>query len=172
MTHDLLAALVAHDGVDALLDVAQHLGGRGSSATAGDNSPACARATWPAKVASRFSRWLRRNRGRAIRSCSSGPQRRVNEDAHALQTVACCDGLPRESLVAFATVILDTLFTCLRAFVWRIRVRGVRRARLTSAWTRWRSTRRARFARTWEAQTDKNVQNNYIVLPTTTTQYL
>ena len=103
--------LVAHDGVDALLDVAQHLGGRGSSATAGGNSPACARATWPAKVASRISRWLRRNRGRAIRSCSSGPQRRANEDAHALQTVACCDGLPRESLVAFATVILDTLFT-------------------------------------------------------------
>jgi hypothetical protein len=100
-----------------------------------------------------------------------GPQRRVNEDAHALQTVAFCEGLPRESLVAFATVILDTLFTCLRAFVWRIRVRGVRRARLTSAWTRWRSTCWARFAKTWEAQTDKNVQNNYIVLPTTTTQY-
>ena len=36
-------ALVAHDGVDALLDVAQHLGGRGSSATAGGNSPAFAR---------------------------------------------------------------------------------------------------------------------------------
>ena len=31
------AALVAHDGVDALLDVAQHLGGRESSATAGGN---------------------------------------------------------------------------------------------------------------------------------------
>ena len=30
-----------------------------------------ARAMWPAKVASRISRWLRRNRGRAIRSCSS-----------------------------------------------------------------------------------------------------
>ena len=45
-------ALVAHDGVDALVDVAHHLGGRGSSATAGGNSPACARATWPAKVAS------------------------------------------------------------------------------------------------------------------------
>ena len=53
------AALVAHDGVDALLDVAQHLGGKGSSATAGGNSQACARTTWPAKVASRFSRWLR-----------------------------------------------------------------------------------------------------------------
>ena len=64
------AALVAHDGVDALLDVAQHLGGRGISATAGVNSPECVRATCPAKVASRFSRWLRRNRGRAIRSCS------------------------------------------------------------------------------------------------------
>ena len=65
---------MAHDGVDSLLDVAQHLGGRGSSATAGGNSPACARATWTAKVAPRFSRWLRRNRGRAIRSCSSGNQ--------------------------------------------------------------------------------------------------
>ena len=54
-----------------------------------------------------------------------GPQRRVNEDAHALQTVACCDGLPRESLVAFATVELHTLFTCLRVFCVRIRVRGV-----------------------------------------------
>ena len=52
-----------------------------------------------------------------------GPQRRVNEDAHDLQTMACCEGLPRDSHVAFATVILDTLFTCLRAFVWRIRVR-------------------------------------------------
>jgi len=59
--------------------------------------------------------------------------RGVNEDAHALQTVACCDGLPRESLVAFATVILHTLFTCLRVFCVRIRVRGVWRARLTSA---------------------------------------
>ena len=39
-------ALVAHDGVDALLDVAQHLGGRESSATAGGNSPACARARY------------------------------------------------------------------------------------------------------------------------------
>ena len=67
------AALVAHDGVDALLDVAQHLGGRGSSATAGGNSPACARTIWLAKVASRFLRWSRRNRGCAIRSCSSGP---------------------------------------------------------------------------------------------------
>ena len=54
-----------------------------------------------------------------------GPQRRVNEDAHALQTVACCDGLPRESLVAFATVILHILFTCLRVFCVRIRVCGV-----------------------------------------------
>ena len=63
------AALVAHDGLDALLDVEQHLGGKGSSATAGGNSPACARATWPAKVASRISRWMRRNRERAIRSC-------------------------------------------------------------------------------------------------------
>ena len=54
-----------------------------------------------------------------------GPQRRVNEDAHALQTVACCDGLPRESLVAFATVILHTLLTCLRVFCVRVRVRGV-----------------------------------------------
>jgi len=95
----------------------------------------------------------------------------VNEDAQALQTAACCDGMLRESHVAFATVIIHTLFTCLRAFVWRIRVRGVRRARFTSAWTRRRSTCRARFARTWEAQTDKNVQNNYIDLPTTTTQY-
>ena len=54
-----------------------------------------------------------------------GRQRRANEDAHALQTVACCDGLPRESLVAFATVILHTLFTCLRVFCVRVRVRGV-----------------------------------------------
>ena len=54
-----------------------------------------------------------------------GLQRRVNEDAHALQTVACCDGLPQESLVAFATVILHTHFTCLRVFCVRIRVRGV-----------------------------------------------
>ena len=45
-----------------------------------------------------------------------GLQRRVNEDAHALQTVAFCDGLPQESLVAFATVILHALFTCLRPF--------------------------------------------------------
>jgi hypothetical protein len=65
-----------------------------------------------------------------------GAQRRVNEDTHDLQTMACCEGLPRESHVAFATVILHTLFTCLRAFMWRIRVRGVRRARFTSAWTR------------------------------------
>ena len=50
-------ALVVHDGLDALLDVEQHLGEKGSSATAGGNSPACARATWPAKVASRISRW-------------------------------------------------------------------------------------------------------------------
>ena len=60
-------------------------------------------------------------------------ERRANEDARTLQTVACCGGLPRESLVAFATVILDTLFTCRRAFCVRIRVRGVWRARLTSA---------------------------------------
>ena len=74
----------------------------------------------------------------------------VHEEAtfDALQTVACCDGMPRESLVACATVILDTLFTCRRAFCVRMRVRGVRRARLTSAWTRRRSTCRARFART------------------------
>ena len=39
------AALVAHDGVDVLVDVAQHLGGRGSSATGGGNILACARAT-------------------------------------------------------------------------------------------------------------------------------
>ena len=142
------AALVAHDGVDALLDVAQHLGGRGSSATAGGNSPACARATWPAKVASRISRWLRRNRGRAIRSCSSGPQRRANEDAHALQTAACCDRLPQESLVAFATAIICTFSTCVRAFCVRMRECGVRGARFTSAWWRRRSTCRARFART------------------------
>ena len=122
------AALVVHDGVDALLDVAQHLGGRESSATAGGNSPACARATWPANMASRISRWLRRNRGRAIRSCSSGPQRRVNEDAHALQTVACCDGLPQESLVAFATVISHTHFTCLRPLCVRMRECDVWRA--------------------------------------------
>ena len=34
------AALVAHDGLDALLDVEQRLGAKGSSATAGGNSPA------------------------------------------------------------------------------------------------------------------------------------
>ena len=51
-------ALVAHDGVDALLDVAQHLGGTGSSATAGGTSPACARATWPAKVVSMLQIYL------------------------------------------------------------------------------------------------------------------
>ena len=45
------AALVAHDGVDALLDVEQRLGGQGSSATAGGNSPASARATCEAKAA-------------------------------------------------------------------------------------------------------------------------
>ena len=38
-----------------------------------------------------------------------GAQRRANEDAQALQTMARCGGLPRESLVAFATVILDNL---------------------------------------------------------------
>ena len=57
-----------------------------------------------------------------------GPQRRVNEDAHALQTVACCDGLPQESLVAFATVIVHVLFTCLRPFCVRMRECDVWRA--------------------------------------------
>ena len=66
-----------------------------------------------------------------------GAQRRVNEDTHDLQTMACCEGLPRESHVAFATVISHTLSTCLRAFVWRIRVRGVRRARLADAPRHW-----------------------------------
>ena len=64
------AVLAAHDGLDALLRVEQRLGGQGSSATAGGNSPASAQATWEAKAASRISRWLRRNRERAIRSMS------------------------------------------------------------------------------------------------------
>ena len=63
-------ALVARDGLDALLDMDQRLGVKGSSATAGGKSSASAFATCQAKAASRILRWMRRNRGRAIRSCS------------------------------------------------------------------------------------------------------
>jgi hypothetical protein len=59
-------------GLDALLDVAQHLGAWGSSASAGGTGLYMARATCMAQVASPISRWLRRNREWAIRSCSSG----------------------------------------------------------------------------------------------------
>ena len=59
-------------GLDALLDVAQSLGARGSSASAGGTGLYMARATCTAQAASPISRWLRRNREWAIRSCSSG----------------------------------------------------------------------------------------------------
>ena len=59
-------------GLDALLDVVQRLGARGSSASAGGNGLGMARATSTAQAASPISRWLRRNREWAIRSCSSG----------------------------------------------------------------------------------------------------
>ena len=39
-----------------------------------------------------------------------GARRRANEDARALQTMACCGGLPRENHVAFAAAILHTFF--------------------------------------------------------------
>ena len=73
--------------------------------------------------------------------------------------------------MAFAAAIVHAFSTCVYAFCERVGVCSARQTRLTSAWTRWRSTCRARFARTWEAQTDKNAQNNYIDLPTTTTQH-
>lgn len=59
-------------GLGALLDVAQHLGARGGSASAGGTGLYMARATCTAQAASPISRWLRRNREWAIRSCSSG----------------------------------------------------------------------------------------------------
>ena len=49
------AALVVHDGLDALLGVEQHLEEKGCSASAGGTGLAAARAAWQAKVASRLS---------------------------------------------------------------------------------------------------------------------
>ena len=49
-------------GLDALLDVAQHLGARESSASAGGTGMCMARATCSAQAAWPISRWLRRNR--------------------------------------------------------------------------------------------------------------